>query len=141
MYVEVALALDDQPDLDPDRAARHLLFEPERAHNRVHLRTAMVATHSEPQARQLRLLRDAQLLRARLAPHDPRAVSARRIIEHVRVGQIDDAECGRTLDGETDLHGEVAVTRDETLRAVERINDPHARAIQTAHGVNRLFRQ
>src|SRR5205085_8704488 len=104
MYVEVALALDDETDLDPDRTARHLLFETERAHHRVHLRTAMVATHSEPQVRQLYLLRDTQTLRARLAAHDPRAMPARRIIEHVRVGQIDDAERGRALDGETDLH-------------------------------------
>src|SRR5205085_6844491 len=139
MYVKITLALDNETDLDPDRAARHLLFEAERAHNRVHLRTAMIATHSEPQMRQLYLLRDAQTLRARLAAHDPRAMPARRIIEHIRVGQIDDAERGRALDSKTDLHGEIAVARDEPLRAVERIDDPHARAIKTAHSINRLF--
>src|SRR2546423_3239451 len=124
VYVEVALSLDQKSDLDADRMNPHLRADAERAHQRVHARASIRAALGQTHARQLRLVRDAKALGARSFPglrvraQDPRAVAARRPVEHVGRGRVEDAERAAARDRETDLHGEVARARDEALRAV-----------------------
>src|SRR5690348_2611869 len=74
-----------------------------------------------------------------LRPLDPRATADNGAIQRVRKRQINHRDYGRAFFDETDLHGEVAVAVDEAVRAVERIDQPHARLAQAALGVDRLF--
>src|SRR5437764_9051066 len=58
VYVEVALALDQQSHLDADRMNPHLCADAERTHHSVHARAAVRAALGQTHAREFRLVRD-----------------------------------------------------------------------------------
>src|ERR1043165_3323652 len=145
--VEVCLTLDEQAHLDADRVALHFGADAERAHHRVQARAAVRAARGEPHARKLALVCDAQPLglqslpRLRSRAQDPGTLAARGPVENVCGGRVEDAERALAGDRQADLHGEVARARDETLRAVERVDHPHALARQPPRRDNRPLGQ
>ena len=125
----------------------YLRADSERAHQRVHVRAAVRAALGQAHAREVGFVGDSEALGLQSFPglrcraQDPGAVAARGPVENVGRGRVEDAERAAARDRETNLHGEVARARDEALRAVERVNHPHALAREACCGVNRLLRQ
>src|SRR6185369_738583 len=60
-------------------------------------------------------------------------------IKHASQRLIDYTQNTGAVLGESDLDCEVAVTVDEAVRAVERIDHPHARLLETPFCVDRFF--
>src|SRR5690242_5835511 len=136
MNVDVTLLLDEQADLDSDRAALHLFAKTETLHDHVHARTAMRATRGEAHLGERLAVGNMDALRFFLRAFEPRAEANDRAIHRVCERQVNNGDRRHAFFDETDLHGEVAVAVDEAIRAVERIDHPHARLAEAAFGVD-----
>src|ERR1700752_2762620 len=70
---------------------------------------------------------------------DPTAIAGDGAIQHARQRYVHDSNNRFAVFDQTDLDGKVAVAVDETVRAVEWIDHPHARLAQAAFSIHRFF--
>ena len=70
---------------------------------------------------------------------DPGAATECRAVEHARQWHIDHGGDTLAIFNEPDLHSEVAVAVDETVRPIKRIDHPDARFAEAAFGVDGFF--
>src|SRR5690349_24204585 len=74
-----------------------------------------------------------------LRTFDPTAATYRGAIQNVCERRVNDSDDGFAFFDKADLHGEVAVRVDESVCAVEGIDQPHARLTQTPLSVDRFL--
>ena len=79
---------------------------------------------------------DACLFRFELRTFDPCSFATYRTIKHTGQRLINHAESTLPVLCKPDLDGEIAIAVDETIRAVEWIDHPHARLAETSFCVN-----
>ena len=70
---------------------------------------------------------------------NPGAAAANRAIENASQRLVNNAEHAFAVFGQANLHREVAVAFDEAGGAVERIDHPDARLVETVRSVDRFF--
>src|ERR1051325_1464068 len=139
MHVKIALALDDQPDLDSDGAALHLFFDSERMDDPLKARASVRAARGHSHLRYVVVVCDARALNLKPRSLDPGSSPARRPVEKIGKRLIDHAHDGFAIQGETDLDGEISVARDETVRPVQGVDHPDAALAEASLCVDGLF--
>src|ERR1044071_8441585 len=100
MYVEVALLLYEQPDLDADRVALHLLIDTQSRDHSIHARASVRTTLRHSHARHVPLIRHTRAHTLLARTLDPCSAPACRPVHDVRQRLVDHSEVAFAIDGE-----------------------------------------
>src|SRR6185503_4447676 len=139
MDVEIALLLDQQSDLYSHRAALHFFAKAKAFYDLVHARASMGATRGQTHRRQIGFIGNVCSFGFKLRALDPCSFTSYSAIKNSGQRLINNSEHALTFFSQADLNCEIAVTVDEAVGAVERVDHPHARLFKSAFGVDRFF--